>query len=146
MHNSYSLRLTELLQRLIRNLHIHGQALAMRRKLCMSECRVLFLLRSGRPMEMTDIRSCLRITGAFTTDIVDRLVKHELVTRTKGRADRRKIILCLTKRGRKCLKQLEADRNELLFRFFAKMKTKDKKSIEAGIIKLLEAMEPVKEG
>lgn len=146
MHNSYSLRLTELLQRLVRNLHIHGQAIAMRRKLCLSECRVLFLLRSNRLMEMKEIRSSLQITGAFATDIADRLVEHGLVTRNRGGKDRRKVILCLTRAGWSCLKKLEADRDEFLVRCFAKMKIKDKKVIETAILKLLESVESIKEG
>lgn len=141
MSHSSNLRLSGLLQRLMRQLHIYAQHHAERQGLCVSECRVLFLFRNGRPLAMKEIRSRLRITGAFATDIADRLFKHGLVVRYKSDKDRRKVMIALTDKGRCCLKELEKRRERLFASFVASLKEKDKKMIEKGVSLLVSSVE-----
>jgi len=73
----------------------------------------LFILRSGKPVEMGKIKKDLSITGAFATALADRLVNHKLVDRQRNAKDRRKVTISLTEKGRNYLARLETHRKQL---------------------------------
>ncbi|MGE2730592.1 MarR family winged helix-turn-helix transcriptional regulator [Mycolicibacterium vaccae] len=62
--------------------------------------RVLDELASRRGVPMTDLAQATLITGPTLTRTVDRLVSQGLIYRTADAADRRRVLVALTPRGR----------------------------------------------
>jgi len=140
----YDMRLSELLQRVMRGFHVQAYHYSLSQRLSLSECRVLFLLCSGLPVEMNKIKQDLFVTGACVTSIADRLVRKKLVIRRRSDTDRRKVSLMLTDKGKGCLVRLEARRKDLLKAIFVDLTEKDKKIIEDGVSILAVSLESVK--
>lgn len=137
----YYLRFSELLQRLMRSLHLHAQRYSLTQKVSLSEFRVLFLLRGGKPIEMGKIRKNLYVTGAFATAIADRLVKHKLVERQRNNEDRRKVTISLTKKGSNYLARFEVHRKQFFRTLVNDLKEEDKKVMERGVLILVDSLE-----
>jgi len=70
------------------------------------ELRVLNFLRQNGPSNMRGIAEYFDIALSTVTDIVDRLVRKELVTREWLKEDRRVVKVELSKKGRKEQQQL----------------------------------------
>lgn len=138
---SYYLRLSCLLQKLVRILHIHSQRYYLTQKVSFSEFRVLFFLRSGKPVDMGKIRKELAITGAFATTLVDRLLKNELVERQRDDKDRRKVIVALSDKGKQYLSKLEAYRKRFFITLIVKLKREEKEIMERGLSILVDSLE-----
>lgn len=135
------LKFQNLLQRLMRNLHVCSNRYALRQKLSISECHALFLLRGGKPVEMNKIKNNLFVSGAFATDIADRLVKNKLVLRERADEDRRKVTLILTDKGRNNLIRLEKYNKRMFESLFRGLEQKDKAIMEKGISILIDSLE-----
>ena len=140
----YYLRLSGLLQRLMRSLHVQAYRPSLRQGVSLSGCRLLFLLRSGEPVEMNKIRKNLSVTGAFTTSLADQLVKHKLVVRQRNDRDRRKVTVVLTDKGKLYLAKLEAHRKQFFRVLVDGLKEEDKRTMERGISILVESLESMK--
>lgn len=141
---SYYLRFSGLLQRLMRSLHAYARRYSLSQKVSSSEFRVLFLLRSGKAVEMNKIKKDLSVTGAFATNIVDRLVRHKLVVRQRNNKDRRKVTITLTDKGKHCLAKLEAHRKQFFRALVDGLKEDDKRIMESGISILVTSLESIK--
>lgn len=142
---SYYLRLSGLLQRFMRSLHVHAQHYSLSQKVSYSEFRVLFFLRSGQPVEMNKIRKNLSVTGAFATSLADQLVKHKLVVRQRNDRDRRKVTIVLTDKGKLYLAKLEAHRKQFFRVLVDGLKEEDKRMMERGISILVDSLESMKD-
>ncbi|WP_164908817.1 MarR family winged helix-turn-helix transcriptional regulator [Candidatus Velamenicoccus archaeovorus] len=140
----YDVRLSELLQRVMRDFRVQAYRYSLSQKLPLSECRVLFLLCSGLPVKMNKIKQDLFVSGACVTSIADRLIRKKLIIRRRSDTDRRKVSLVLTDKGRSCLVRLEARRKGLLKAIFGNLTERDKKTIEDGVSILAVSLESVK--
>lgn len=141
---SYYLRLSGLLQRLMQSLHDYAQRYSLSQKVSPSEFRVLFLLGSGQPVEMNKIRKSLSVSGAFATNLADRLVKHKLVARQRDNKDRRKVTVALTNKGKHYLARFEAHRKQFFRALVNDLKEEDKEVMERGVSILVDSLESVK--
>ena len=143
-NSSYYLRLSGLLQRLMQLSRTQAHHYSLSQGLSLSECRVLFLLRSGKPVEMNEVKNSLFVTGAFATSIADRLVRHKLVVRQRDDKDRRKVTMMLTDKGKHCLVRLKAHRKSLLEALLSDLTEKDKEIMEKGLLILVASLESTK--
>lgn len=81
-------------------------------QLSRSETAVLRILADGA-VNMSDLSSSLGLALSSTTGVVDRLVEHGLVERTRPDQDRRCVHVTLTAKGRKAFATLQRDRVRL---------------------------------
>lgn len=139
------LRLFGLLQRLMRILHTHARHYSLSQKVSLLEFQVLFILRSGKPVEMGKIKKVLSISGAFATTLADRLVNHKLVDRQRNAKDRRKVTIALTEKGRNYLAKFEAHRKQFLKAIVNGLKEEDKRMMERGVSILVDSLESLKD-
>ena len=137
----YYLRISVLIQRLMRSFRVHAKRYFLSQKVGFSEFQILFLLRSGEPGEMNKIKKELSISGVFATKLVDRLVEHKLVNRYRSDKDRRRVIVTLTDKGKYWLVKLETHRKKFLEALVNGLKEKDKKIMERGISILVDSLE-----
>ncbi len=66
---------------------------------------------------MTDLSRENAVTVSTMTSMIDRLVQFDLVTRCYDEHDRRKVLVCLTEKGRKTAEQVMNFRRRELERF-----------------------------
>jgi len=142
---SYYLRLSVLFQRLMRSLHVHAKRYLLSQKVSSLEFQILFFLRSGKQFEMNKIKKELSVSGAFATNLVDRLVEHKLVDRRRDGKDRRKVIIALTDKGRHSLEKLETHRKQFFRTLVDGLKERDKRMIERGILILVDSLESMED-
>ncbi|MFA5402762.1 MAG: MarR family transcriptional regulator [Candidatus Omnitrophota bacterium] len=141
---SYYLRLSGLLQRLVRVFHTQAYRYSLHQGISLSECRVLFLLRNGMPVKMNKIKHNLFVTGAFVTNIADQLVRHKLVVRQRSDKDRRKVIITLTDKGKHYLAELAVYRRKFFKAFLDGLNKEDRRIMERGISILVDSLESMK--
>jgi DNA-binding MarR family transcriptional regulator len=98
---------------------IHGrlERLGVEHDLSITQMRLLGVLRDRRP-SMNELATLLSLDKSSVTGLVDRAERRGLVTRTTSNADRRSILVSLTKKGRtrvsKTATRLEADVSTIL--------------------------------
>jgi DNA-binding MarR family transcriptional regulator len=71
-----------------------------------AQLRVLLILRTEGPSQMSSIASSLGIALPTATGIVDNLVRKELVTRGADPEDRRLVICKLSSKGQKTINRV----------------------------------------
>lgn len=140
----YYSRLTNLLQRLTRVLHAQAYNYSLRQGVSLSEYQLLSFLTRGIPVEMKKVRNNLLVSGAFATNIANRLVKKELVKRHRSDKDRRRVSIALTDKGKHCLVRLETYRGKFFKALVDDLKEEDRRIMESGISMLLSSLESMK--
>jgi len=138
---AYYARFSQLLQKLLRILYLKTRHYSLLERITFSEYKVLSFLSNVPSAEMSRIKNNLNITGAFATNIVDKLVKNKLVIRQRSEDDRRKIIIAITDNGRLCLKRLTEHKEKLFNKLFGSLQEKEKKAMEKGILILVNSLE-----
>jgi DNA-binding MarR family transcriptional regulator len=82
--------------------------------LTMPQLIVLYILIRAGMQSVSSLSGKIRLSLAATSQLVDRLVRTGLVTRTEGKTDRRVRIVKITVRGRQLVAKLERVRSEEL--------------------------------
>jgi len=93
------------LRRIMRATEIYGQKLAHAAGLTAVQFRVLQIVAERGTTTATEIARRMRVSQATVTSLVDKLVKHEMVTREQSQADRRQINIVITARGRDTIRR-----------------------------------------
>ena len=140
----YYSRLTSLLQRLTRVLHAQAYNYSLRQGVSLSEYQLLSFLTRGIPVEMKKVKNNLFVSGAFATNIANRLVEKELIKRHRSDKDRRRVTLALTGKGGQCLVKLETYRRKFFKALVDDLKEEDKSIMESGISMLVASLESMK--
>ena len=137
-------KFTNLLQRLIRLLRTQIYCHYLPQGTSLSEYQVLSFLSNGTLVEMNEVKNNLFVTGAFVTNIADRLVKKRLIRRYKNDNDRRKVLIALTDKGKRYLVKLDAYEKNFFNVFIDGLGEKNKKAMESGISILVASLESIK--
>ncbi|HZU79558.1 MAG TPA: MarR family transcriptional regulator [Acidimicrobiales bacterium] len=74
--------------------------------------RTLVVLASGGPTRLADLAQNLGVSPSTATRMCDRLVRKELVTRSRDELDRREVNLAVTEAGRKLVDKVVSRRRE----------------------------------
>jgi MarR family transcriptional regulator, organic hydroperoxide resistance regulator len=101
---------------LMRDLEILARQFLLRQSsadLSRSETALLRLLADHGPSTMSDVSAEIGLAFSSTTGVVDGLVERKLVERTRPEADRRTVVVALTRSGRKAHDNFLADRTAL---------------------------------
>jgi len=93
------------LRRILRATEVYGRDLARAAGLTAVQFRVLQIVGERGLTTATEIARRMRVSQATITSLVDKLVRHHMVTREKSQADRRQINILITDRGRETLRQ-----------------------------------------
>jgi DNA-binding MarR family transcriptional regulator len=104
----------ESLDRVNRVLNHLTQVFLSQHGLSMPRYRVLRYLQSRPDVNMSEIQSSLLVCGSTLTELVDGLVRNELVLRLRDESDRRMVYLRLTEKGREAYREVLAFRCERL--------------------------------
>jgi len=91
------------LRRILRATEIYGRELANAAGLTAVQFRVLQIVGERGHSTATEIARRMRVSQATVTSLVDKLVKHGMVTREKSQTDRRQTNILITEAGRETI-------------------------------------------
>ncbi len=138
---AYHRRVSQLVQKLLHVFYLRTHQYSLRGKVTLSEYKVLSFLSTVSSADMSQVKNNLMITGAFATNIADRLVKNKLAIRQREGKDRRKVIIAITDKGKRYLGNFEKQREEAFTKIFSSLRVKEKELMEKGISILVRLLE-----
>lgn len=94
--------------------------------LSVPQMRVLVLLWSGAPLNLSAVAEALVVNASNASRTCDRLVSKGYVDRSEGAADRRHVVLTLTRAGHALVEKLMARREQELSAIVSRMTAGDR--------------------
>jgi DNA-binding MarR family transcriptional regulator len=107
--------------------------------LSMSQLSTLFRLFHAQECGVSDIGESLGVTSAAASQMVDRLVGLDYLTRSEDPQDRRVKVLSLTEKGHALIQESYLRRQEWLAQITASLSTPEQESISEALTLLTEA-------
>jgi DNA-binding MarR family transcriptional regulator len=98
-----------------------------------AQYRALVVLASRGPQRMVDLAGALDVTPSTAGRMCDRLVRKSLVRRHRARADRRVILVSITRAGRQVVDQATARRRVLLADILGKLSAEQQLAVAAAL-------------
>jgi len=122
------------LRRIARALEQYNRRFAERTNLTVSQWLALRVLKSSGSCTAGELADELGISRGITTGILDRLELRSLVRRRRGRKDRRRIYISLTRQGRRTASEIQPPLEEPLARLLNEF-SEDTRSQVAEVLK-----------
>jgi DNA-binding MarR family transcriptional regulator len=109
-------------------------------ELTYAQAQVLFYVAQHPGCHMGQVAKTFNVTLSAVTQIVDRLVQKQLLTRSSNPTDRRVSILELTTRGKALVQELEKLQVEVLEPVLQRLSTRDRDHLIKGLEKFVEVV------
>jgi MarR family 2-MHQ and catechol resistance regulon transcriptional repressor len=117
----------------------HERSLLSSHKLCASDLAILQRLQKKGPKSVNQIAPKVGLTSGSMTSAVQRLAKRDLIITRPDETDGRKVRVEISKTGKQTLRQVTAERNELLAPLFASLNDREGKVFLALLKKVRKA-------
>ena len=109
-------------------------------ELTYTQAQVLFYIAQHPGCHMAQVAKTFNVTLSAITQIVDRLVQKQFLTRVSNPADRRVYILELTPEGKALVQELEVLQVEVLEPVLQRLSACDRDHLIKGLEKFVEAV------
>jgi DNA-binding MarR family transcriptional regulator len=106
-----------------------------------SQLRILVMLRFDNPVSLTTIAQGLGVDRSNASRACDKLVNADLVQRVEDKADRRRIALSLTAKGRRLVDSLMRRRRKILDELVGQLETDQQAQLARGLAALNDVIE-----
>jgi DNA-binding MarR family transcriptional regulator len=116
-------------------------AYAKTRGLSMSQMGTLLFLHRHATCAVSDIGEYLGVTAAASSQLLNRLVEHELIERSEDPDDRRHKLLALTPAGRDTVKEAMQIRQSWLVQLSQMLSASDQARVGGAVDLLLQKVE-----
>ena len=136
----YFLRILRSLRRIIRVGDIHSRKLLSEFRITSPQMICLNALAKREGMTQADLAKEVDLSASTITGIIDRLEAKGYVVRTRGTADRRKVTLRITERGREVVYSAPGEMQDRLFASLLDLPEPDQAAIAASLERVLELM------
>ena len=120
-------RLVQLLPRLTQEITRHENNYLTMGKITPPQLVVLEYLSHQKFCKMNMIATATDTSFSTATGMVDRLVKHDLVKRVPGKDDRRTVLVSITDKGRRILREVYSQKRSGLIRLFSRVSTRERR-------------------
>lgn len=111
-----------------------------------AQIKVLMSFGSSDRVTMTDLSRANGVTVSTMTSMIDRLVAFELVSRCYDAHDRRRVLVCLTDKGRKTIAHVTDTRRRELERFLGGLRSSEVAEFVDSIEKTAHFLTKAKKG
>ncbi|AJY76126.1 MarR family winged helix-turn-helix transcriptional regulator [Paenibacillus beijingensis] len=91
--------------------------------------RILMMLAEEGPQKASAMAEAMKITSGAVTGLADRLVELGFISRERGEADRRVVLLEITEEGRKLISNLEEIKHSIMKRLFSGMSEQEMRNM-----------------
>jgi DNA-binding MarR family transcriptional regulator len=115
-------------------------------ELTYAQAQVLFYVAQHPGCHMGQVAKTFTVTLSAITQIVDRLVQKQFLTRASNPTDRRVYILELTPEGKALVQELEKLQVEVLDPVLQRLSTRDREHLIKGLEKFVEAVTDGRQG
>ena len=109
--------------------------------LSLLQIQTLLFLHEHPSTQMRDIATCFSIEMPTATNLINKLVREDLVSRQQDKEDRRLVRIMLTGKGKKLLERVMKERNKKLSHLLSYLSSKDKDNLLRIISLLTDTME-----
>jgi len=106
-----------------------------------AQLKSLFFISNQRSSNLGQLAAALGVTPANVTGIVDRLVEHDLVSRSENVQDRRMLLLRTTGKGEELLANLRERRRNIMSDILARLSVDELAILAKGLTSLVKATE-----
>jgi DNA-binding MarR family transcriptional regulator len=104
-----------------------------------AQYRSLVVLASRGPQRVVDLAGALGVNPSTAGRMCDRLVRKGLIRRSRGRTDRRAVLVSITGAGRAVVDQATARRRELIAGILAELPPARQRAVAAALRAFAEA-------
>ena len=129
------------IRKIIRAIDLHSKKLSQRHGLTSSQAVVLQEIHQSGPSPISAVANNVSLSHATVTDILKRMEKKNLVTRTRDDIDRRKVLVQLTPDGASALAKLPSLLQQRFLRRFEQLHEWEKTMILSNLQRVAHLME-----
>lgn len=121
-------RLVELLPRLMQEISRHENNYITTGKITCQQFVALEFISRHANCPMNEFVRSVGVSFSAATGMIDRLVKHRLVTRHRGKEDRRMVYVSATVKGRKIVQEVYGQKKKGMIELFRKVSPHDRQT------------------
>lgn len=136
---SYELRILQSLRRIIRAIESHSQSLSQQHQVTGPQLACLLALR-GEGLTTTKLAQTVFLSPSTVVGIVDRLEDKALVSRQRGRQDRRQVLISLTEAGLQLTENAPSPLQQTLAAGLSRLSEPEQVGITQALEKVVELM------
>jgi len=129
------------LRRIIRAIDIHSRVLLQRSGMTIPQVRALQTIQQFQPITVGALARAIHLGAATVTGILGRLEKRGLVSRARGDADRRSVVVQLTDEGAKVVAEAPSLLQDRFHRELAKLEQWEQTMILATLQRIASMMD-----
>lgn len=126
----------EYFPKIIQKLSKHEDNYVTKGKITLPQLMVLQILSQRDEYQMSELAESISVSFSTATGMVNRLIIHGLVSRRHGVKDRRAVIVTITKRGGRIVKEVYAQKRKGMIELFKRL-SQEERSTYIRIIKKL---------
>lgn len=126
----------ELFPKLMQEITRHENNYVTKGKITLPQLMVLQFLSQKNEYQMSELAESINVSFSTATGMINRLIKHGLVSRRHGVKDRRAVIVTITNKGKSIVKEVYAQKRKGMIELFKRLSQKER-STYIGIIKKL---------
>lgn len=118
----------------------HHRSHVIEMELTVPQVQTLALLRD-LPISTTRLAAALGISAPAATQLMDRLVRKQLIKRRSADGDRRAVVVELTGKGRSIVEKLRQRRGEVFAQALARLSSSDRAEVVVALSKVAEVLD-----
>jgi len=122
-----------LLRQIIRATDMQDKEISRCSGLTLPQLMIMQTLRLSAPISTGELAKEISLTQATVTSILDRLEKKELISRERGKEDKRKVWINLTVAGGELMKGAPTTQQDLFTRRFDDMQTWEQSMVVSAL-------------
>lgn len=105
-------------------------------KITFPQLMALQILSQKNECQMSELAKSINVSFSTATGMINRLIKHGLVSRRHGIKDRRAVIVTVTNKGKKIVKEVYSQKRKGMIQLFKRLSAEER-SVYIGIIEKL---------
>ncbi len=139
-------RLVELLPQLMQEISRYENNYVTTGKITCQQFLVLDQLSRQKEWTMQEFVRSTEMKFSSTTGMIDRLVRHGLVRRRRGKEDRRTVLVMITKKGQGILDEVYSQKKRGIIQLFKRLNAQERQNYLDILQKLVNSLSSAKGG
>jgi DNA-binding MarR family transcriptional regulator len=137
----YDLKILQNLRRIIRSVDIHSRKLSIQHDITTPQLITLLAIIENNPLTIASISKHVHLSPSTLVGIIDRLEAKKYVIRQRSDADRRQVMISITKKGKEFTNKAPSPLQETLAKSLSKLTELEQATIFLSLERVVELME-----
>lgn len=130
-------RMIELFPKLMREISQYETNYLTEGVITVPQVWVLDFLKDRKTAQMSELAVYMKLKFSSATGLIDRMVRHRLVKRSRSEADRRVVLVSITFKGQKILQEIYKQKRKGIMQLFGRLGSEDRMQYMELIEKLV---------